>query len=281
MHYKTIVLELIQQQPELHEQLRASRALLSTMEAYALELKAGHEEWVELLSQKRPGSDRSQIAAEAMELAIQDLRDRLPCALPGTKRSLCPWTRRWASSADTRRPRKGVTRPAPAADVRPPADGHRPSRFPRRSPLSYGSGPARAFLRDITAAAGPLQAGTGAPSPLPACTDRKLPACRRWIAPAKGPGCRGLSREQENASWRKPRPPQPSPTSPGARKPRHATSSPPSARYGGSRRKAGKRRPASRRRPALPVSGRWPCRSFPTPSPDATRTPAGRRWAMS
>jgi hypothetical protein len=80
MQYKTIVLELIQQQPELHEQLRASRTLPATMDACALELKASHQEWIDRLGQRRPRSDRSQIAAEAMELAIQDLRDRLLCA---------------------------------------------------------------------------------------------------------------------------------------------------------------------------------------------------------
>jgi hypothetical protein len=80
--YKTIALELIQEHPELHERLRLSRTLLSTMDAYAIELKAGHEAWKEQLGQARPGSDPSRIAAEAMELAIQDLRDRLPSASP-------------------------------------------------------------------------------------------------------------------------------------------------------------------------------------------------------
>ena len=47
-----------------------------------MELKASHEAWKEQLSQARPGSDPSQIASEAMELAMQDLRDRLPSASP-------------------------------------------------------------------------------------------------------------------------------------------------------------------------------------------------------
>ena len=69
--YKTIALELIQQQPELYERLRSSRTLLSTMDAYAIELKASHEAWKEQLGQKNPGSDPSQIASEAMELAVR------------------------------------------------------------------------------------------------------------------------------------------------------------------------------------------------------------------
>ncbi len=40
MQYKTIVLELLQQQTELHEELRLTRRLLPTMEALAKDLKA-------------------------------------------------------------------------------------------------------------------------------------------------------------------------------------------------------------------------------------------------
>ena len=39
MQYKTIVLELLQQRPEIHDQLRSQRMLLPTMEHYASELK--------------------------------------------------------------------------------------------------------------------------------------------------------------------------------------------------------------------------------------------------
>lgn len=82
MQYKTIVLELLQQQTKLHEQLRSQRQLLTTLESYALELKTSHEAWKETLSQAKPGSDPSQIASEALEMAIQELKDRLPCEVP-------------------------------------------------------------------------------------------------------------------------------------------------------------------------------------------------------
>ena len=78
MHYKTIVLELLQQRPEIHEQLRMSRKLLTTVEHYARELKTSHEAWKETLGQERPGSDQSQIASEALEMALRELEDRLP-----------------------------------------------------------------------------------------------------------------------------------------------------------------------------------------------------------
>src|SRR2546429_352029 len=80
MQYKTIVLELLQQRPEIHEQLRLNRKLLPAMELYARELKASHEAWKETLSQERPGSDQSQIASEALEMALKELEDRLPSA---------------------------------------------------------------------------------------------------------------------------------------------------------------------------------------------------------
>ena len=80
MQYKTIILELLQQRPEIHEQLRMSRKLLTTVEHYARELKTSHEAWKETLGQERPGSDQSQIASEAMEMALKELEDRLPPA---------------------------------------------------------------------------------------------------------------------------------------------------------------------------------------------------------
>jgi hypothetical protein len=82
MRYKTIVFELLQQRPQMHEQLRKERQLLATMEHHARELKTSHEEWKEVLSQARPESDPSQIASEALEMALRDLEERLPPELP-------------------------------------------------------------------------------------------------------------------------------------------------------------------------------------------------------
>jgi len=78
MLYKTIVLELLQQQTELHEQLRLTRRLKPTLETCARELKASHDAWNERLSQEKWGSDPSRISSEALEMAIQELVDRLP-----------------------------------------------------------------------------------------------------------------------------------------------------------------------------------------------------------
>jgi hypothetical protein len=80
MHYKTIVLELLRERTELHEQLRLTRRLLPTLEACSQELRASHMSWMETLATANPGSDPIQIESEAMELAIKELEDRLPSA---------------------------------------------------------------------------------------------------------------------------------------------------------------------------------------------------------
>jgi hypothetical protein len=77
MHYKTIILELLQQHPEIHNQLRSKRMLLPTLELHARQLKTRHEAWRERLSRARPGSDPSQVASEALEIALKELEDFL------------------------------------------------------------------------------------------------------------------------------------------------------------------------------------------------------------
>ena len=78
MHYKTICLELLEQRPAIHELLRRNRIWLPTLERVAQELKTRHDEWKDRLSLAKPHSDRSQIASEALELALKELEDCLP-----------------------------------------------------------------------------------------------------------------------------------------------------------------------------------------------------------
>ncbi len=77
MQYKTIVLELLQQRPEIHDQLRKDRMLLPTLQRYASELKISHETWKDRLDRAKPGSDPSQLASEALEMAVRDTENRL------------------------------------------------------------------------------------------------------------------------------------------------------------------------------------------------------------
>jgi hypothetical protein len=82
MHYKTIILEILQQRPQMHERLRQTRELLPVTEMYATELRTNHQAWKERLLALRPGSDQSQIASEALEMALQELEDHMPNESP-------------------------------------------------------------------------------------------------------------------------------------------------------------------------------------------------------
>jgi hypothetical protein len=80
MQYKTIILEMLQQRPQMHEQLRQDRKLLITMEMYARELKASHEAITHQLRQASPGRNPAMASSEAFEIALRELEDRLPPA---------------------------------------------------------------------------------------------------------------------------------------------------------------------------------------------------------
>lgn len=81
MRYKTIVLELLQQQrTELYTQLRKEHNILIAIDIYARQLKKNHEAWMAIIAQANPGSDPSQISSEALEMALKELEDRLPPA---------------------------------------------------------------------------------------------------------------------------------------------------------------------------------------------------------
>lgn len=82
MPYKTIMLELLQANPKLHEVLRRGRMLLPATESLAAALKARHEALKEQLSATRAGIDPSQIGSAAMEIAVTEMERRLQAAFP-------------------------------------------------------------------------------------------------------------------------------------------------------------------------------------------------------
>lgn len=82
MLYKTMVLELLEQRPEMHSQLQKTRRLLPTLELYAKELKTSHEVWKEILNLAQPGGNPSRIASAALEIALKKLEDRLSAESP-------------------------------------------------------------------------------------------------------------------------------------------------------------------------------------------------------
>ena len=82
MPYTTLILSLLEQQPALYQELRTSKTLLETLNRLAHTLKARHSHWIAALHQKRPDSAPEQIASEALEIALQEVRDTLPTDSP-------------------------------------------------------------------------------------------------------------------------------------------------------------------------------------------------------
>jgi hypothetical protein len=82
MPYKTIILELLQRSPRLHDRLRRGRMLLAATESLATALKARHEALKNELATTKPELDPAQAASAAMEIAAQEMEHRLLAAFP-------------------------------------------------------------------------------------------------------------------------------------------------------------------------------------------------------
>lgn len=98
MQYKTMTLELLRERTELYERLRVTHTLLPTLETCAMELKASHETWQVTLTEAKPDSQPSQVAREALEMALKELEDRLPPVSLRRTGNRLRWTRQWLSS---------------------------------------------------------------------------------------------------------------------------------------------------------------------------------------
>ena len=86
MPYKTIIIELLRQQPWLHGRLRRKRQVLAVVNHYAGELKTRHEHWKVALPTSQPDIDPTQLASAALEMALAEVNPRLRSAsLPGEK----------------------------------------------------------------------------------------------------------------------------------------------------------------------------------------------------
>ena len=70
MLFKTITLELLQQHLQRH-------IAMPMLDRYSADLQASHQAWLNLLSQQSPDSSPSQLSSEALELAIDNLKQRL------------------------------------------------------------------------------------------------------------------------------------------------------------------------------------------------------------
>jgi len=77
VNYKTITLEMIEQNQPLYNHLRRCRTLLTTMEQAAVELRTSHREWISRLKISGATGTAEQLSADAMELALAELKERL------------------------------------------------------------------------------------------------------------------------------------------------------------------------------------------------------------
>jgi hypothetical protein len=82
MHYKTIVLELIQERQELHRKLCGSGTLLPTLESYARMLKSRHQYWKDTLHETDLAQHPHQVSSAALTLAVDDLQEILSADSP-------------------------------------------------------------------------------------------------------------------------------------------------------------------------------------------------------
>ncbi|WP_437186527.1 hypothetical protein SH668x_003681 [Planctomicrobium sp. SH668] len=77
MQYKTIVMEMLEFRTQIKDQLPKDENPLETLDRLAMELKTLHEMYKEQLAQARSDSHPIQISSEALEMALQELEDRL------------------------------------------------------------------------------------------------------------------------------------------------------------------------------------------------------------
>ncbi len=82
MPYKTIILELLESNPQLHEQLRRNRVLAQVLESCAIALKVRHEILKDQLSTTNLNTGPNQIRSMAMEIGVQEMENRLLAAFP-------------------------------------------------------------------------------------------------------------------------------------------------------------------------------------------------------
>ena len=83
MHYPTIVLELLQDEyPRLHSRLEPTQQLHRAVDDYAAWLEGHHASWMNRLNARRADRDPNQLASDALELAIADLREDISYSPP-------------------------------------------------------------------------------------------------------------------------------------------------------------------------------------------------------
>ena len=78
MHYRSIVLELLQQRPRACERLKKQHMMLEAVNSFGSILKLNHEAIMQQMLEANPGSDPTQIKQAAFEIALSHLEEALP-----------------------------------------------------------------------------------------------------------------------------------------------------------------------------------------------------------
>ena len=89
MQYKTIVMEMLEFRTQIRDRLAQEENLLEALDRLALELKALHENYQEYLAHSRTDSHPTLISSEALEMALQELEDRLLATSPVDEPETC------------------------------------------------------------------------------------------------------------------------------------------------------------------------------------------------
>ena len=81
LQYKTIVLALLQQRPQMYQRLRKAHQLFMMLNYYSRLLEHHHEIWMEYLWRTKPSSHR-HITQKALGIATKNLDAHFPHESP-------------------------------------------------------------------------------------------------------------------------------------------------------------------------------------------------------
>jgi hypothetical protein len=82
LHYKGIILEWLVEHPAVYRRLLKKRLLKTTLKVYASKLMERHYVWQRRLAHMNPPRELSQLADDALPVALKELEYSLLAGLP-------------------------------------------------------------------------------------------------------------------------------------------------------------------------------------------------------
>lgn len=77
MHYKSIILEMLDDHQAIKSLLQKKRQLMEALDLLARQLKESHEQWIQECIARKPSLDSRTLTQQAMELATDEISRRL------------------------------------------------------------------------------------------------------------------------------------------------------------------------------------------------------------